>query len=67
MARDIDDNYFTLADLVRAYAHLTDAEFDGYLDDSLPPKERVVVENHLRTCVRCSREVNAVRTAVALA
>ena len=34
-----------------------------YVDGSLAPRERAVVEEHLRSCVRCRSEVSAARAA----
>jgi hypothetical protein len=50
----------------RHSVHLTDDEFEGYMEKALAPVKHAAVEEHLAICPRCMADVQIVRDALVL-
>jgi hypothetical protein len=50
-----------VGNLIREYAHLTDDEIQGYVENTLDSHSLEWVEKHLRLCVHCTKEVEILR------
>ena len=46
-----------VGNLIRRYAHLTDQEIEGYVENTLDPNSFEMAEWHLRHCAYCRKEV----------
>jgi hypothetical protein len=53
-----------IGNLIREYAHLTDEEIQGYVEETLDAKVLEMVEKHLRVCAYCAKEVELLRDAL---
>lgn len=53
-----------ISKILRDHLHLTAAEVEGFLESSLDSPSTQMVEDHLRSCHHCAREVELIREIV---
>lgn len=53
-----------ISKILRDHLHLSPEEVEGFLAGSLDPESTRVIEDHLRSCHHCAREVDLIREVV---